>query len=184
LAFDLLVTKLKRIFKTQRITIFMTSKRQKEKTRNIVIASNDKDTCGKIAQIVQNGGYPVIILCSFIDLEIYLHDHECLITILDLGSLSVDNRQIKELALKHHSTYFLGLTEHRLNPELEESICYYLYACIAKPVDQEELLYWIRSIWAENTGEQLTKKSYYTGSEAFGRRIQENNNILRGGTNK
>jgi DNA-binding NtrC family response regulator len=118
--------------------------------KQIIVVGADKDHCREIAQMIQAGGYQVVSLHSFHHLERYLQGHDCLIAILDLSALLVNNRRIKELALKHQGTYFLALTEHRFNPELEEAICYYIYACIAKPVDPEELLYWIRSISLDN----------------------------------
>lgn len=124
--------------------------------KQIIVVDADKDYCREIAQMIQAGGYQAITLHSFHDLERYLHDHDCLIATLDLSALSVGNRLIKELALKHHGTYFLGLTDHRFNPELEEAICYYIYACITKPVDPEELLYWIRSIFLDNKPQETS----------------------------
>jgi|LQYC01.1.fsa_nt_gi Response regulator containing CheY-like receiver, AAA-type ATPase, and DNA-binding domains len=124
--------------------------------KQIIVVDAEKDHCREIAQMIQAGGYQVVTLHSFHYLERYLQGHDCLIAILDLSALSVDNRIVKELALKHHGTYFLGLTEHRFNPELEEAICHYIYACIAKPVDPEELLYWIRSISLDNKPQETS----------------------------
>ena len=34
----------------------------------------------------------------------------------------------------------------RFHPELKEALCYHIFACINKPVDPDELVYWIRCI--------------------------------------
>jgi hypothetical protein len=42
--------------------------------------------------------------------------------------------------------YVFGLSKILYNPELKEAICCHLFACLKKPVDSDELLYWLKSI--------------------------------------
>jgi DNA-binding NarL/FixJ family response regulator len=69
--------------------------------------------------------------------------------VLDIDSVPVDNRTIRKLALKYPGVRFLCTSKDRFHPELKDAICYHIYACLTKPVDPDELLYWIKSIYEE-----------------------------------
>jgi hypothetical protein len=38
------------------------------------------------------------------------------------------------------------MSSDRFHPELKDAICYHIYACLTKPLDYDELLYWLRCI--------------------------------------
>jgi hypothetical protein len=40
----------------------------------------------------------------------------------------------------------LCLSSARFHPELKESFLSHIYACLTKPIDPDELRYWLRSI--------------------------------------
>ncbi|MBW2066258.1 MAG: hypothetical protein JRJ03_15195 [Deltaproteobacteria bacterium] len=115
-----------------------------------VIFCEDREECKRLCSFVKREGFkavPVHELSSFIS---HLGDRQCLAAVIDLNARGIDNGKIRELTLKHPGVYFLGLTKHRLNPEFKESICYHIYACLTKPVDTDELVYWLRSIHEED----------------------------------
>jgi hypothetical protein len=58
---------------------------------------------------------------------------------------------IRDLALKYPAVRFLCKSKDRFHPELKDAICYHIYACLTKPVDPDELLFWIKSIYDEET---------------------------------
>jgi DNA-binding NtrC family response regulator len=66
--------------------------------------------------------------------------------IFDLDSIDIDNRTIRKLTVEHPSIYFLCMSKDRFHPELKDAICYHIYACLTKPLDNDELLYWLRCI--------------------------------------
>ena len=66
--------------------------------------------------------------------------------IIDLDSVTVDNRTIKDLALQVPNIPFLFVSKESFHPELKDSIRDYVYACLTKPIDSEELNYWLKSI--------------------------------------
>lgn len=67
-------------------------------------------------------------------------------TILDLDSICLDNQAVRAITLRHPGVYFLCISKDRFHPELKDAICYHIYACLKKPLDWEELLYWLRCI--------------------------------------
>ncbi|MCK5196674.1 MAG: hypothetical protein KAQ71_22875, partial [Desulfobulbaceae bacterium] len=71
--------------------------------------------------------------------------------IIDIDSVAVDNRVIRELTVSYPEIYFLCTSKDRFHPELKDAICYHIYACLTKPVDPDELVYWLRSIYKDET---------------------------------
>jgi len=69
--------------------------------------------------------------------------------ILDLDSTAVQSQAIRALKKRHPHLHILGVSKLLLHPGLEELIGTHLYACLVKPLDEEELLFWLKSI-AEN----------------------------------
>lgn len=115
----------------------------------VVIFCEDREECKRLCSFLEGEGFSAIPthgLTSFTD---RLDKGQCLVAVIDLNARLVDNRKIRELTLKHPDIYFLGLTRHRLNPALKESICYHIYACLTKPVDTDELIYWLKSIYED-----------------------------------
>ena len=74
---------------------------------------------------------------------------DILAVIIDIDSVPVDNRTIRNLTVQNPEIYFFCLSERRFHPELEDAICYHIYACINKPIDPDELFFWIDSIRKE-----------------------------------
>jgi len=98
--------------------------------------------------------YPVLSSHSLPNLEELLQKYACIAVILDIDTVSVDNRIIRKLTIKNPGVYFLCLSEHPFHPELKDAISYHLYACLIKPVDPDELIYWLRSIYENDAGQK------------------------------
>ena len=103
----------------------------------------------KLCAALEHKHYSTISTSSLADLEICLEKEACIAAILDIDTVPVDNRTVRELTVKNPGTYFFCLSEHRFHPELKDAICYHIYACLNKPVDPDELFYWLRSIHEE-----------------------------------
>lgn len=121
--------------------------------KEIVVLDPDAKRCEDLCALLGERGYRARPFHIFQDLEMYLNEGTCLVAILDLNMPSIDNRVVRDLTLKNPGVYFLGFTKHRFNPELEESICYHIYACLTKPVDPDELLYWLKSIFEDESSQ-------------------------------
>ena len=46
---------------------------------------------------------------------------------------------------------FDELSFDKFHPELKDAICYHIYACLNKPIDPDELLYWLKCIQEDDT---------------------------------
>ena len=111
----------------------------------------NKESSENLCAILDLQNYPTTVIRSLPDLEILVKHDDYIAVIIDIDSVPVDNRAIRNLALKHPGVRFLCTSEDRFHPELKDAICYHIYACLNKPIDPDELLYWVKSIFEEES---------------------------------
>jgi DNA-binding NtrC family response regulator len=112
----------------------------------ILVLDADETECGELCALLNDQQFRTVPIHSLPEMITLIQDIECLVVIVDLDTVPIDNRTIRELTLKYPGLYFLCLSSERFHPHLKEALCYYIYACINKPVDPDELIYWVRSI--------------------------------------
>jgi DNA-binding NtrC family response regulator len=122
------------------------SRSPKRMQKSILAIDADKDQCRKLCDLLEKSQYKVTPLNSTHNLEQIIKDIGCLAIFWDIDTVPVDNRTIRELTLKFPGLYFFCLSKHPFHPKLRDAICYHIYACINRPVDPDELFYWLRSI--------------------------------------
>lgn len=122
--------------------------------KEIVVTSKSKAQGKELSSLLREEGFTATHVPSISALERHLEKETCLVVIIDIDSLRPDNRTVRRLTIRHPGTYFLGLSKNTYNPELREAICYHIYACLRKPVDPDELFYWLRCISEEESDHQ------------------------------
>jgi len=83
---------------------------------------------------------------SLVNLETRMQETASSVVILDLDTLPLDNRYIRHLKRQKEKVYIIGLSSRPFHPELQEAVSTHIYACLGKPVDTDELVYWLKSI--------------------------------------
>ena len=114
--------------------------------KHIAVLDADQKECRRLCNLLGKNQYPTIPMYSIQYLEANLNQFDCLAVILDIDTISVDNRSIRDLTIRFPEVYFFCLSERPFHPELHDAICYHIFACINKPIDPDELFYWLRSI--------------------------------------
>ena len=71
---------------------------------------------------------------------------------VDLDSLELSNRTVRQMTLEFPHAGFLCTSWKPFHPELQDAICHHMYACVLKPIDPDELLFWLKSIAAQADG--------------------------------
>lgn len=112
----------------------------------------DTEDSSGISRLIGEAGCRAQTVTSPADLKGLLKDRACTAVIMDIDSVAMDNRTIRELASDFPATPFLCLSRERLHPELKESIRDHIYACLTKPIDPDELNYWLRCIREDDQG--------------------------------
>ncbi len=90
--------------------------------------------------------YRIIECGSSSKLTDLINENAARVLILDLDSISVDNKFVRKLKTQNPDLSILAFSIKTMHPELRESISSYIHACLSKPLDPEELRFWLRSI--------------------------------------
>ncbi len=112
----------------------------------ILIVTKDQMEADRIAAILADKSYTGEALPSIESLESRLHSGCRAVVLIDIDSVPVDSRYIRNLTLKHPSITIFCMSRDKLHPELKEAISHHVYACLSMPIDSDELIYWMRCI--------------------------------------
>lgn len=120
--------------------------------KGIVVLDANEKQCQKLCAMLEERNYRAIPMYSPSELQEYLQVNTCRVVILDLDTVSVDNRMLRELRKKNPQARVVGLSKRQFHPGLEEAMSTHIYACPGKPIDIDELDYWLKSIYENHTG--------------------------------
>jgi DNA-binding NtrC family response regulator len=116
--------------------------------RSIAVVDASPEGGRALCAMLENHHYSVIPIGSLDELVKAVREHSCHAVILDLDGLPVDNRFVRKMCRENPGLCVIGLSSRTFHPELEESMRTHISACLSKPVDEDELLYWLKSICA------------------------------------
>ena len=111
----------------------------------ILVVSANEQHCLELCAVLEGEDYRIRLLDSLEHLAGGIKGDDCRLAILDLDSLPVDNRLIRKLKRKNPSLRIIGISSRSFHPELREAMSSHIYACLGKPVDEEELVFWVKS---------------------------------------
>jgi DNA-binding NtrC family response regulator len=117
--------------------------------KGIIVLDTDQKQCHELCTLLETRQFRAKPLYSISNLKECLSEGDYLSVLIDIDTISVDNRTIRDLTIRFPGVYFFCLSERPFHPELHDAICYHIYACLTKPVDSDELLFWIKSIYEE-----------------------------------
>jgi len=118
----------------------------------ILVACDKQDEWLDLRDELKSNNYVADHARSLDEMTTYLKTMSCLAVIIDIDSIPVDNRIIRKLTLEFPGAPLLCVSLDKFHPELKDAICYHIYACINKPIDTEELFYWLQCIQTDETG--------------------------------
>ena len=114
--------------------------------KSILVLDADKNQCRELCKLLEKSQFKATPRYSTDKLEKYIENSGCEAIFWDIDTVAADNRTVRELTLKFPGVYFFCLSKHPFHPELKDAICYHIYACLNRPIDPDELFYWLRSI--------------------------------------
>jgi len=112
----------------------------------VLVVAGDREQGHEVCSLLQELDYAATLIQSLQDLEPELRKDPEVAVILDLDTMPVTNQFLRGLRKTHPQFHLLGISELAYHPGLEEVIGSYLLACLVKPLDVEELCFWLRSI--------------------------------------
>ena len=118
--------------------------------KKIILSRLPHDELQEMQQVLSRHQYGNHVVDHMDDLVETLAGNSAFCVILDLDTLDVNNQTIRKLTIQYPDVFFLCTSRNRFHPELKDAICYHIYACLTKPLDYDELLYWLRCIDNDN----------------------------------
>jgi DNA-binding response OmpR family regulator len=112
----------------------------------IVVVDADPVRNRELCMVLERQHYPANSLDSLERLQEHLKQSDCRVILLDLDSFPVDSRYIRELLRNNTEAAIIALSSRTFHPELKEAMSTQISACLSKPLDADELFYWLRSI--------------------------------------
>jgi two-component system response regulator GlrR len=112
----------------------------------ILIMDADPMGSSGLLALLEGQGYAGQRVGSLAELSHRLAEEKFMAVLMDIDSVVVDNRAIRELASDFPATPFLCISRDRVHPGLKDAIRNHIYACLTKPVDMDEITYWLRCI--------------------------------------
>jgi DNA-binding NtrC family response regulator len=113
--------------------------------RPIAVVDAHEKNCLDLCSALEDESYPTCSFNALTNLEAAIEEDGCWLAILDLDSLPVDNLFFQKIKRKNPALIIIALSSRSYHPELEEAMRTHIYACLGKPVKEEELLFLIRS---------------------------------------
>jgi DNA-binding NtrC family response regulator len=112
----------------------------------VLVINADKDEANSIGDLLRPAGYTPCMIDNLEGVEDAVATSNCMAVLLDLDSLKVSNRAVRRMTVKFPRVCFLCTSRSPFHPELEDAIGFHFYACIQKPIDPDELFYWLKCI--------------------------------------
>jgi DNA-binding NtrC family response regulator len=116
------------------------------KKPDVTVIDADPKRCREVCALLGQLNYRATPLYSLAGLEKHLQRTPSGVVILDLDTVPADNHFFRDLKNRNLGLVILGVSGRPHHPGLEEAMGSHIYACLAKPLDLEELRYWLMSI--------------------------------------
>jgi len=118
--------------------------------RQIILIGADEKETQKLRRLLERQRIQVTIEKSDMNLSHLsqqIQDSDCQALLIDLDTMPLETNFFRDLKRKSPFLNIMGVSDRPFHPELEEAIGSYMYACLKKPVDEDEFLYLIKSIY-------------------------------------
>lgn len=112
----------------------------------VLVVARDRGPGREVCSLLQELNYAPALIHSLKDLEEELQKNPEVAVILDLDTVPVTHQFLRGLRKVHPQLHLLGVSELSYHPGLKEVIGSHLVACLVKPLDVEELCFWLKSI--------------------------------------
>lgn len=115
-------------------------------TYGVTVVDADADHCREICALLKQANVSATFFHSLEGLLEHLKREPVKTLLVDLDNLQVDNAFFRNLKKQLPGLHILCLSSRRHHPSLAESMGSYIYASLAKPLNAEELFFWLKSI--------------------------------------
>jgi len=115
--------------------------------KEVVVLDANTMQSQSICHMLESHRYRAAPLSSLSEFNACTGKSPCRALILNLDNIAVTNKTMRQLKAKHPQVNIIAVSEHQYHPELEESLREYISVCLERPVDEEELMYWLKTVF-------------------------------------
>ncbi len=112
----------------------------------VSVADADKQNRRATCALLEQANIPVASMNTLKVLADHLKRESIAVLIIDLDTLPVDNTFFRGLKKQYPNLYIFCLSSHTHHPGLEEAMGAHICASLAKPLNSEELFYWLKAV--------------------------------------
>jgi len=112
----------------------------------VAVADADKQNCRAICALLEQANIPVASMNTLKVLADYLKREPVAVLLIDLDTLPVDNTFFRSLKKQYPNLHIFCLSSRPHHPGLEEAMGAHICASLAKPLNSEELFFWLKAI--------------------------------------
>ena len=112
----------------------------------VAVVDADVRYCLELCALLEQANIQVAPVHSLEELPAYLKREPVRVLIVDLDNLPVDNNFFRSLKKQNPDLYIMCLSSRTHHPALQEAMGSHIYASLAKPLNVEELFYWLKTI--------------------------------------
>ena len=118
--------------------------------KEVVVLDADTTQSQNLCTILKDNTYATVQMNSLENFDRYLVETDCLAIVLNLDNISVTNKTLRDLKRKKPSINIIAISKRQFHPELEEALREYISVCLAQPVDIDDLVYWLKTVFENN----------------------------------
>ena len=115
--------------------------------KEVLVLDPDEQHSRNLCDLLTAYKYTAISVNSLVNMGHYIEENDCRALILNLDKVAMTNKVFRELKTKKPLLNIIALSKRQFHPELEEALREYISVCLAKPVDSDELVYWLKTIF-------------------------------------
>lgn len=114
--------------------------------KSAIVVVADVAQFEEVRRVLATDPYQIVRCESCSHVQGAISERNSKIVIFDLDTISVDNKSLRKLKTDNLGLSILVVSSKNVHPELRESLSTHIHACLKKPLDPEELRFWVRSI--------------------------------------
>ena len=115
--------------------------------KEVLILDPDEQQSRTLCDVLTAFDYTAVSIDSLAKMDRYIEANECRALILNLDQVAVDNKIFRKLKTQKPLLNIITFSKRQIHPELEEAIREHISVCLARPVDPDELVYWLKTFF-------------------------------------
>jgi DNA-binding NtrC family response regulator len=128
--------------------------------KSIMVLDANEEQCRDLCRLLEKVQFTAIGLNSTKNLAQHIKDSGCQAIFWDIDTVPADNRTVKNLTKQFPGVYLFCLSGQAIHPELRDAISQHIYACLSRPIDADELFFWLRSIEENHVNSKPTRNQF------------------------